>query len=66
MIRRLNDEVPVVPSVDYRIVALALQLCYFVEHIAATEDGASCRISLDEAHRARVVANNLRPLLHRE
>jgi hypothetical protein len=46
-----------------RIVALARQLCDFVEYIAATEDGASCRMSLAEAHRARVVANNLRPLL---
>jgi hypothetical protein len=64
MIRRLNDEVPVVP-VDEVVIELALRLCDFVEHIQATDDGASCRISLAEVHRARVVANNLRPLLHR-
>jgi hypothetical protein len=48
---------------DERIIVLARQLCEFVEYVEATEDGASCRMSLAEAHRARVVANNLRPLL---
>jgi hypothetical protein len=48
---------------DTRIIALSRQLCDFVEHVQATADGGTCRMSLAEAHRAHVVVDNLRPLL---
>ena len=47
-----------------RTLALAQQLCDFVEHIECSDRLDRCRLSLAEAHRARVTANNLRPLLH--
>ena len=45
------------------ILALAQQLCEFVEHIECSDRLDRCRLSLAEAHRARVTVNNLRPLL---
>jgi len=46
-----------------RILALAQQLCDLVEHIECSDRLDRCRLSLAEAHSARVTVNNLRPLL---
>ena len=46
-----------------RILALAAQLCDFVDSIECSDREDRCRLSLAEAHRARVTVNNLRPLL---
>jgi len=48
-----------------RIVRLAEQLCKFVDVVSSSQGGPFCQVTLAEAHRARVVANNLRPLLER-
>jgi len=46
-----------------RLLALAQQLCDFVQTMPIAESDGWCRISLANAHRAHVTANNLRPLL---
>ena len=43
------------------IIALARQLCGFIDGVSAEPD--HCRTSLAEAHRAHVIVNNLRPLI---
>ena len=46
-----------------RILDLAAQLCDFVDSIQCSDRLDRCQLSLAQAHRARVTANNLRPLL---
>ena len=42
---------------------LVAELCDFVNSIEAAEEDGFCKVPLANAHRARVIVNNLRPLL---
>ena len=56
MVAMVNEMAP-------EIIALARQLCAFVDTIPVSEQNGWCRTSLAEAHRAHVIVNNLRPLI---
>jgi hypothetical protein len=45
------------------IAALAAELCGFVDSIAASGADGFCQVHVASVHRARVIVNNLRPLL---
>jgi hypothetical protein len=49
--------------VDNRIIALARQLCAIVDRIGPRYGSPHPQLAIEDAHRAKVIVNNLRPLL---